>query len=133
VRGISPKENEVFEPSVHLRRLVCHTHYKPDSWVGEENSWRVCIYTISYCDYIIYVIGRRGRVVLSLGFMQTRAELCSLYEYRVMLLVRELVSIIALPFFLLFAMGSDARCGKHLSKTAPTPFNWLGVAALRHF
>ncbi|KAL6051602.1 autophagy protein atg9, partial [Balamuthia mandrillaris] len=77
-RALIPREGQVFNPKAKLDEVVCHTYYKPDTWIGEEHMWWV------------------------------RDELVELYEYKIMAFLRELVSILVAPFILFFTLGSSA-------------------------
>eukprot|EP01087_Luapelamoeba_hula_P009645 TRINITY_DN250_c0_g3_i2.p1 TRINITY_DN250_c0_g3~~TRINITY_DN250_c0_g3_i2.p1 ORF type:complete len:488 (+),score=30.80 TRINITY_DN250_c0_g3_i2:521-1984(+) len=76
LRGLIPKEGEVVNPKLNLDAVVTHTHYKPDNWVGEEGTWKVL------------------------------AEFCELYEYKALVFLRELASILLAPLILIFSLGS---------------------------
>jgi len=83
LRGLIPKDHEPFIPKLALDAVVQHIHYKSDAWIGEEHTWKV------------------------------RDEFCSLFEYKMVIFIRELLSIVLVPFILMYSLGSTS-CSRDL-------------------
>ncbi|KAI8999475.1 autophagy protein Apg9-domain-containing protein [Gaertneriomyces semiglobifer] len=77
-RGMVPDENQVFEPARLLRRVAEETHYLPTDW--------------------------RGKLHLE----EVRYQFSSLFDYKIMLFVYEIMSVLYAPFILLFSLPKCA-------------------------
>ncbi|KAG5460674.1 MAG: autophagy protein Apg9-domain-containing protein [Olpidium bornovanus] len=75
-RSQIPRENEVFEPERYLQLVVESTHYLPDEWRDRMHTEAV------------------------------RREFGSLFEFKVLIFFRELLSVLATPWILWFSLPS---------------------------
>lgn len=71
-------EYQVFEPEETIKELSLLTHYSPKSWVGKYHTEDV------------------------------KQEFCKLYDLRLMILIRELTSLVLTPFILWFSLPQCA-------------------------
>lgn len=68
------KEYDIFEPEEKIKELSTFTHYLPDEWEGKYHTEEV------------------------------KEEFCKLYNLRIIILLRELASLITTPFILWFSL-----------------------------
>lgn len=73
-RGLIPDDNVVFDPESSLRSVCEHTHYLPAEWEGQLHSTKV------------------------------RADFIKLYDLKIMIILKELASVIIAPFILWFSL-----------------------------
>ncbi|ORY79546.1 APG9-domain-containing protein, partial [Protomyces lactucae-debilis] len=73
-RSMVPDETLVFDPEASLREVVQHTHYTPPHWDGNFHSHAV------------------------------KAEFCRLYDYKVVIFLREILSVLVTPVILWFSL-----------------------------
>jgi len=116
LRAALPKEDLVFDPKACMEKLVRHTHCKPNAWVGNEHSWKVSDPHTFHSPAVVFFSFSRPNILcadhlISL-LQQTRDDLCNMYEYRLSIFLREVLSIAALPFVLFFSLGSMPRCSE---------------------
>lgn len=78
-RSLIPDENHVMEPDKAMEDLVQHTHYMPSSWKGKTHTNRVL------------------------------TEFNQLFEYKIVIFVVELLSVLFAPFILLFSLPNSAE------------------------
>eukprot|EP01113_Clastostelium_recurvatum_P036200 TRINITY_DN5132_c0_g1_i4.p1 TRINITY_DN5132_c0_g1~~TRINITY_DN5132_c0_g1_i4.p1 ORF type:complete len:728 (-),score=130.50 TRINITY_DN5132_c0_g1_i4:39-2180(-) len=74
LRSLIPEENEVFDPTSVMQDVVTYTHYLPSSWSGRLHS------------------------------RQVFEDMSMLFEYRVVVFLRELTSVITAPLVLMFTL-----------------------------
>lgn len=77
-RVFIPNETSVFEPKRHMGDVVEYTHYLPEHWKDKENTYRV---------------------------MQ---EFAQLFQYKLVILVIEILSVLFAPFILFFSLPKCA-------------------------
>ncbi|ODQ66948.1 APG9-domain-containing protein [Nadsonia fulvescens var. elongata DSM 6958] len=73
-RGLIPEETLVFDPEITLRYVAEYTHYLPSEWEGRLHSDTV------------------------------KAEFSALYDLKLMILFRDLASVVITPFILWFSL-----------------------------
>jgi len=73
-RSIIPDENAVFDPKKDMEEVEKYTHYIPKHWQGREHTFQV------------------------------RDEFCELFEFRTIILLREVFSVLSAPFILIFSL-----------------------------
>jgi len=77
-RGFIPEENIVRDPERIMEQLVQHTHYIPKAWRGRTNSMKVL------------------------------NEFTQLFEYKFVIFLSEMLSVLFAPFILLFSLTESA-------------------------
>jgi hypothetical protein len=87
-----------------LEALVAVTHYKPDAWVGSENTWEVRDEVRQASAHT-----RAQRVVHRFFVLQV----ADLYEFKATSLLRELAAILIGPFILFFSTASRQSTSTH--------------------
>eukprot|EP00516_Mucochytrium_quahogii_P000446 CAMPEP_0203751134 /NCGR_PEP_ID=MMETSP0098-20131031/5254_1 /ASSEMBLY_ACC=CAM_ASM_000208 /TAXON_ID=96639 /ORGANISM=" , Strain NY0313808BC1" /LENGTH=676 /DNA_ID=CAMNT_0050640721 /DNA_START=169 /DNA_END=2196 /DNA_ORIENTATION=+ len=75
---VPPLEETIFNPSKAMRRLVAYTHFLPDNWRKQTHTYDV------------------------------RDEFSDYFQYKIVLLARELMCIITTPFVLCFVLPKQA-------------------------
>lgn len=78
-RGIIPDETFVFDPETGLRQVAEYTHYLPEEWTGRYHTDEV------------------------------KEEFAKLYDLRIMIIARELLSVIFMPFILWFSLPKSSE------------------------
>ncbi|KAJ3214699.1 autophagy protein atg9 [Dinochytrium kinnereticum] len=73
-RAMIPEENQVFEPERALREVAEETHYLPDSWRGKLHTEEV------------------------------KTEFAALFDYKVVLFLQEIVSVVLAPIILYYSL-----------------------------
>lgn len=77
-RSVIPDENALFEPQKNLDEVCSNTHYWPPEWKERAYTFKV------------------------------RDEFCFLFEYKAVVFIQELLSVIFTPFILIFSLPSSA-------------------------
>ncbi|KAI8854299.1 autophagy protein Apg9-domain-containing protein [Chytridium lagenaria] len=73
-RAMIPEENQVFEPEKALREVAEDTHYLPESWKGKLHTEAV------------------------------KTEFAGLFDYKVVLFLQEIASVVLAPFILYYSL-----------------------------
>lgn len=82
---IKPPESIIYNPNAVMKKIEKYTHYMPLHWLGKCNTF------------------------------DTRDEFLELFEYKIMLFLKDLFSVLTTPFILMFT----------LRKKAPSIFNYI--------
>ncbi|KAF6764044.1 putative transmembrane protein [Ephemerocybe angulata] len=77
-RGSIPEENRVFDPELLMTEVITYTHYMPEEWKGQLHSKKV------------------------------HEEFGELFAMRVMIFLKEIVSVVLTPFVLWFSLPECA-------------------------
>ncbi|KAJ8325595.1 autophagy protein atg9 [Batrachochytrium dendrobatidis] len=77
-RSIVPPETEVYDPEQWMREVAAETHYLPDTWRSHAHT------------------------------SQVRSEFCELYDYKLVLWMFELLSVLVAPFVLYYSLPGCA-------------------------
>ena len=78
-RSLVPEDKQVFDPEVALLEVIEYTHYSPTQWQGKFHSH------------------------------ETKADFCKLYDYKLMIFLQEILSVIVTPLMLWFSLPSSAE------------------------
>ena len=73
-----PEDNKIFDPELLMMEVIHYTHYMPDSWKGRLHSKKV------------------------------HTEFGKLFDMKVVIFVRELLSVVITPFVLCFSLPNSA-------------------------
>jgi len=73
-RSVIPDEHAVFNPKKDMEEIETYTHYVPKYWQGKEHTIKV------------------------------RDEFCELFEYKIIIFLREIFSVLFAPFILMFSL-----------------------------
>jgi len=73
-RALIPDDNTIFDPKKDMTEVASHIHYNPRKWRQRPHS------------------------------LEVRDEFCQLFEFRVVIFLRELLSVIFAPFILIFSL-----------------------------
>mmetsp|Transcript_14643 Transcript_14643/g.17101 ORF Transcript_14643/g.17101 Transcript_14643/m.17101 type:complete len:734 (-) Transcript_14643:1005-3206(-) len=76
---VPPVEDTVFNPSAAMRKLVAYTHYLPEKWRSSVHTYDV------------------------------RDEFSQLFQYKVVLLLREITCVLSTPYILCFVLPCKAE------------------------
>ncbi|EJD05712.1 APG9-domain-containing protein [Fomitiporia mediterranea MF3/22] len=77
-RGMIPEDNKIFDPELLMEDVIHYTHYMPDEWKGQLHSQKV------------------------------HKDFGKLFDMKVMIFARELLSVIITPFVLCFSLPNSA-------------------------
>lgn len=77
-RGMIPEDNAIFDPEMLMTEVIHYTHYMPDEWKGQLHSQKV------------------------------HKDFGKLFDMKVMIFIRELLSVIITPFVLCFSLPRSA-------------------------
>ncbi|THH10276.1 hypothetical protein EW145_g1440 [Phellinidium pouzarii] len=77
-RGMVPEDNSIFDPEILMTEVIHYTHYMPDEWKGQLHSQKV------------------------------HKDFGKLFDMKVMIFVRELLSVVITPFLLCFSLPNCA-------------------------
>lgn len=83
-----PEENFVFDPEYLMRELVRYTHYLPNEWKGKLHSQKVSSPPSAEYEADIQVHGEFGQ----------------LFQLKVAIFAREILSVVLTPFILWFSL-----------------------------
>lgn len=78
-RSMVPEESTVFDPEAAMRMVIEYTHYQPKSWNNSLHSEKV------------------------------KAEFAAMYDLKIFIILRELLSILVTPFVLYFSLANDCE------------------------
>ncbi|CAN6666896.1 autophagy-related protein 9 [Trichomonascus vanleenenianus] len=78
-RGMIPDETLVFDPETSMREIIEYTHYMPSDWEGKLHSNDV------------------------------KNEFVALFDYRIVVLLKELASVVIAPFILWFSLPKSSE------------------------
>ncbi|KAL5529329.1 hypothetical protein ACEPAG_5314 [Sanghuangporus baumii] len=73
-RGMIPEDNQIFDPELLMMEVIHYTHYMPDEWKGQLHSQKV------------------------------HKDFGTLFDMKVVIFARELLSVIITPFVLCFSL-----------------------------
>lgn len=100
-RGMVPGENEVFEPESYMREVIEDTHFLPPEWRGKLHTDEVRI--IRFLGLLVI------RLLMRCGTLQVRQHFSQLFDYKVVLFIYELMSVVLAPLILIWSLPPCAE------------------------
>ena len=94
-RGMIPEENFVFYPEELMTEVIQFTHYMPNEWKGQLHSQKVC----DGCNILLSFTDKTTQIHKEFG---------KLFDMKIMIFVREMLSVVLTPFVLWLSLPQCA-------------------------